>query len=155
MLRRLDSLWPYALLLAVPVFLVLGQIEPGAEIIDLELAATPGRAAHTMARWDLGSARLQTWGDYVFIVLLGLGMTGALRWSLGPASRLVWLAPVAAACDVLENIGILVMLSNPASPGGFAAPATATMATLKFAALAVAITAVIIGAFGRSRRART
>ncbi len=153
MLDRVDRFWPYLLAAAVAVFIVLGLIAPGSEILDLEFAGSSENAAAAMAGWDLGAARAQTAVDYLFIAVLGLGVTGALRWALGSGSVLVWLAPLAALCDALENVGILVLLSDSTNPSGAVAAITTVFASVKAAALVAALVAFVVGVVRRRRAA--
>jgi len=153
MLDRIDRFWPHVLAAAVGLFIVLGLIAPGSEIIDLELAGTSENAADAMAGWDIGSARVQTAVDYVFLTILGFGVVGALRWSLGASTPLVWLAPIAAVCDAIENAGIFVLLSAPSDPSGAVAAVTTTFAAVKFLALTGALVAFVVGVVRRRRAA--
>lgn len=155
MSSRIDRFWPASLALAAALFAVLGLIDPGADIVDLELAGTADRAATAMAGYDVDSARLQTAVDYVFMTLLAVGLAGALRrvWrESGRRSRFVSLAIVYLVCDALENVGIFVLLGDVAAPSGTVAAITTVFAGVKFFCLAAAVVAIVVGAVWQQRR---
>ncbi len=150
----LERTWPVLLGAAGVVFVVMGFIDPGAGVVGLELAGTPQRAASAMAEFDIVSARIQTGIDYLFMALLGAGLTGGVRRGWGASAweaRLVGITVLYVLCDAIENVGLLVLLSDPDAPGAVAAGLTAGAAAVKFAALTVSVVALAVGLVRRRR----
>ncbi|MGI9085734.1 MAG: hypothetical protein ACR2FE_10675 [Aeromicrobium sp.] len=137
----------------------------GVEILDVEFMRTSAKAAEQVARLGpegVDAARISLYLDFPFLVLYAVALSAACivvaaraadrgRTSLAAiGQRVAWLAPVAAACDALENIAILQVLADrvdqpwPAIAFGFAA--------VKFVLLAVVGGYLVVGLFLTLRR---
>ncbi len=129
----------------------------GVSVLDLQFMRTPAKAAEyvaTLGPDGVDAARLGLYLDFPYLVLYALALSALCvllaakaaergRESLAAAGRTVaWFAPVAAGCDAVEDIAILVVLGGnveqpwPAIAFGFA--------SVKWALLAVVIGYVII-----------
>ena len=138
------------------VFLVLAGLdermwdEGGPGIIGFELAGDTESAERILAEWgDEGrdAARLSLWLDFLYLAAYAAFWALAVRaardlalrrgWNRLARAGAVWPAALAAgAFDVLENVGLLVVLGGADGP---AWPALATgFALLKFVTLGVA-----------------
>jgi hypothetical protein len=132
----------------------------GPDIVSFELSGGQDRADEILAEWGedgRDAAREQLWIDYGFMVAYGtfLGLAAAavrdlcrrrgLR-GLDRAGRVaIWLGPLAACFDALENACLLLTLGG----AGAAFPLLATIfAATKFALLALAIAYLIAGIAG-------
>jgi hypothetical protein len=135
----------------------------GPGIVPFELSGGQERADEILAEWGgdgQDAARESLWIDFGFLLAYGTFLTLALRWARDVAlgrgrSRLarigtlaVWLGALAAACDAIENVFLLLTLDRV----GAAAPVIATVfATAKFACLIAAIAYLIAGLIVRVR----
>lgn len=140
----------------------------GPGIVTFELSGGQGHADEILAEWGKDgrdAAREQLWIDYGFMVAYGtlLGLAAAavrdlcrrrgLR-RLDRAGRVaIWLGPLAACFDALENACLLLTLSG----SGSAFPLLATIfAACKFVLLAGALAYLIAGIAGAmGSRSRT
>jgi hypothetical protein len=132
----------------------------GPGIVPFELSGGQGRADEILAEWGedgRDAAREQLWIDYGFMLAYGtfLGLAGAavrdlcrgrgLRRLARAGGVAVWLGPLAAAFDALENACLLLTVGG----AGAAFPLLATIfAACKFALLAAAIAYLIAGLAG-------
>jgi hypothetical protein len=132
----------------------------GPGIVPFELSGGQDRADEILAEWGedgRDAARAQLWIDYGFMLaygtLLGLGAAAVRDLCrrrglprLDRAGRIaVWLGPLAAGFDALENACLLLTLGG----AGAAFPLLATIfATCKFALLAGALAYLIAGIVG-------
>lgn len=120
------------------------------EIVQFEVAKTLPAAERIMAEWSqtgkLEKAKQSIWIDYLFIVLYTGGlMTGVLLLSrssrhvlLHRTGRLITiLIPVAAICDVAENIAMMQSLSGNATV--FSVTLAYDMAVAKFSIIILAL----------------
>ena len=130
----------------------------GVSIFDLEFMRTSVEASEQVARLGpdgVVSAKVAMYVDFPLLVLYALTLSaacvavaarsmarGAFRLA-ATANRVAWLAPIAAACDAVENVAILRVLAGDVDqpwPGlafGFA--------TLKFVMLAVVVILILVG----------
>jgi pimeloyl-ACP methyl ester carboxylesterase len=114
--------------------------EGGPGIVGYELAWSADEVDRILAEWGpdgRSAARLSLWLDFLFMAAYGA------FWALAARPWRGWvLVPVAAASDALENVLLLVQLGGS---DGSALPVLAgVFATLKFAALAVVVGAVVL-----------
>lgn len=113
------------------------------DIVKFEVAKTLPRAESIIAEWSLAGklekARESIWIDYIFIILYGgLLYTGLLLIAraskhilLQRTGRLIsFLIPVAAVCDVIENLAMTQSLGPGPTP--FAVALAYDMALAKF-----------------------
>ncbi|HWO82906.1 MAG TPA: hypothetical protein VNM38_03850 [Solirubrobacterales bacterium] len=129
----------------------------GPGMVPFELSGGQERADEILAEWgDDGrdAAREQLWIDYGFMLAYGafLGLAGAAvrdrcrRRGLGRLAAAggiaIWLGPLAAAFDALENACLLLTVGGHGAP--FPSLATA-FAACKFALLAAAIAYLLVG----------
>jgi hypothetical protein len=150
---------------AVAALLLLWAMSPledrmqanGPGIVSFELSGSQERAEEILAEWGedgRDAARDQLWIDYGFMLAYGafLGLAAdAVRDRcrrrgldrLARAGRLgVWLGPLAAGFDALENACLLLTLGG----AGAAFPLLATaFAACKFALLAAALAYLLAG----------
>jgi hypothetical protein len=133
----------------------------GPGIIPFELAGSLDRATEILGEWgDEGrdAARLSLWIDFPYLVAYGAffslaaaAMRDAARsrgWTryARPGTAIALLPIVAATCDAVENINLLLVLGNH---GGSAAPPIATIfAVVKLASLAVVLVYLLVGLVG-------
>ena len=167
-------LWVRAALFAIPVAALLAfmawgplpadcprwrpaQCTPVAEIVRLELAGTPERAADVMEGWSADrrdQALRGTVADYGFLALYWIPLTALAAWAAGllrrgvPGRRtlgmaraavmVAWLPPIAAVLDALENLGLFAMIraADVARLPAIIPAATAALAAGKFLLLA-------------------
>jgi hypothetical protein len=130
----------------------------GVSIPDLEFMRTTSGAAAQLA-WlgpdGVDAARMSIYLDFLILVLYALALSAACvlvsaRAAERGSSRLAaagrsiaWLAPAAAACDAVENIGILMVLGGHV---GQPWPAMAfVFASVKFVMVAVVIAYLVVG----------
>ncbi len=129
----------------------------GVGIVSFELSGGQDRADEILAEWGedgRDAAREQLWIDYGFMLAYGtfLGLAGAavrdlcrrrgLRRLAGIGGIAIWLGPLAAGFDALENACLLLTVGG----AGAAFPLLATIfAACKFALLAAAIAYLIAG----------
>ena len=130
----------------------------GVSIFDLEFMRTSADASVQLARLGpdgVVSAKVAMYVDFPLLVLYAMTLSAACvvvaarsmaRGSFrlaATANRVAWLAPVAAACDAVENVAILRVLSGdvdqpwPGMAFGFA--------TVKFVMLAVVVILIVVG----------
>jgi len=135
----------------------------GPGMVTFELSGGQERADEILAEWGedgRDAAREQLWIDYAFMLAYGafLGLAAAAirdlcrRRGLQRLGRIgaeaIWLGPLAAAFDALENACLLLTVGE----SGVAFPLLATIfASLKFALLAAAIAYLIAGGAGLLR----
>jgi hypothetical protein len=172
-MTRRRALW----LLAVAVVALFavelaydGQMQDagGHGIVAFEVAFTSGKAHEILTAWGAHgrhAARLSLWFDFLYLIAYGLFLWLAIR-ALGdalrrrgrarlarPALAISLLPLVAAACDALEDVFLLLQLGGDASSVG--APLAGSFATLKFLCLAGALAYLLAGlaalALGRRR----
>lgn len=134
--------------LALNIVYIIGSkayLKPlsSGDIVQFEVAKTLPRAESIMADWlqtgKLQKAKDSIWLDYVFIILYsGLLYTGVLLLAkssrhilLMRTGRLIsFLIPVAAVCDVIENLAMTQSLGG--NPTTFAVALAYDMAVAKF-----------------------
>lgn len=165
-MRNLRIVLIVAFLAAVAVYAVgLAPLEAvmtarGHGIVDLELAWTNSRLATILRDWGsvgLSAARRQIWWDFAFIPAYALTLWSALRLAGGErrwARRAAVGVAVAALCDVVENLCLLVAVGGSRS-GAWVALAS-VMASIKFVLLLVALgvlLGLLVGVLVRRRRA--
>ena len=130
----------------------------GVSIFDLEFMRTSADASMQVARLGpdgVVSAKVAVYVDFPLLVLYALTLSAACvvvaarfmaRGSFrlaATANRVAWLAPIAAACDAVENVAILRILAGhvdqpwPGMAFGFA--------TVKFVMLAVVVIFLLVG----------
>jgi len=142
--------------------------ENGPGMVPFELSGGEARANEILAEWGedgRNAARDQLWIDYGFMLAYGtfLALAAAATRDLCRRRNLhrlakignkaIWLGPLAAAFDALENACLLLTVGGSGAP--FPSLAT-TFATLKFALLAAAIAYLLAGAAGAlSTRSQT
>lgn len=125
----------------------------GHGIVDLELAFGQERFARIVEDWGPSATRAatqQVWWDFLWIPSYATTLWSALRLATsGPRGALnragsitSLLVPVAAGCDVLENVTLLMILGD--STWGGLAPLASTFASVKFALLAVAAAVLLL-----------
>lgn len=144
----------------------LGRMDMrGVQILDVEFMRTSAMAAEQVARLGplgVDAARTSVYLDFPFLVIYAVALSAACvvvaaraaergRAALAVVGRRVaWLAPVAAACDAIENVAILQVLAGrvdqpwPAIAFGFAA--------VKFVLLAVVVVYLVVGLAATFRR---
>lgn len=141
------------------------QSTGGPGIVGLELAGSTDRATQVLAEWGAtgqDAARLSLVLDFAFLAayagflalaVLALRDAGRERgWDryARAGTAIAFLPLVAAACDVAENVGLLVMLEGR---GATRIPPVATaFAVAKFAALAIVLAYVVGGLAALVRR---
>jgi len=129
----------------------------GAGVVSFELSGGQDRADEILAEWGedgRDAARDQLWIDYAFMLAYGtfLGLAAAavrdlcrrrnLQRLTGIGTVAIWLGPLAAGFDALENACLLLTLDG----AGAAFPLLATIfAVCKFTLLAGAIAYLIAG----------
>jgi hypothetical protein len=155
-MTRRRGLWVTGVASAA-LFLVLVLVDRqiqdsgGPGIVPFELAGTSDRAGEILGEWDAAAedaARLSLWLDFPYLIAYGAFFAlavAALRdagrrrgWTryARPGTAIALLPLVAAACDAVENVNLLLVLGGHADS---AAPAIATgFAIAKFVALGVA-----------------
>lgn len=132
----------------------------GPGMVPFELSGGQERADEILAEWGedgRDAAREQLWIDYAFMLAYGafLGLAGAavrdlcrrrgLRRLAGIGEIAIWLGPLAAGFDALENACLLLTVGG----AGAAFPLLATIfAACKFALLAAAIAYLLAGLAG-------
>ena len=160
-----------ALAATVALFVVLAALDGtmqdagGAGIVDFELAGSDAEARSILDAWGTrgrDAARASLWIDFAFLaaygafgallalVLRDAAPTGLLH-SAGRAA--VVAPPLAAACDVVENVLLLLVLEGS---GGSGAPVAAEVfARAKFTLLLAGLAyAVLVGASLAARALR-
>jgi hypothetical protein len=139
--------------------------QQGVDIVEFEMMRTPVRASYLLAYlgedW-IAAARQQLYLDFGLLILYAVVLAaactmlaaraGAGTWvgKLGPA--MARLAVVAAACDAIENVALLVVLA-----GGTEQPwpgLASVFATVKFAVLAVVLMYLVVGFLATVRAER-
>jgi hypothetical protein len=134
----------------------LGRMaQQGVDIIEFELMRTTSGAARLLAYLGedgIDAARQQLYLDFGLLVAYGVVISAACMM-LAQRAETGWVAKfgplfgrlsiLAALCDAIENVALLIVLSNhPGQPW----PALATgFATVKFVLLALAIAYLVIG----------
>lgn len=129
----------------------------GPGMVTFELSGGQERADEILAEWGADgrdAAREQLWIDYAFMLAYGafLGLAAAavrdlcrrrdLQRLAAIGAKAIWLGPLAAVFDALENTCLLSTVDG----AGAAFPLLATIfASIKFALLAAAIAYLIVG----------
>jgi len=159
-LRRLAVPALVAWMLAFLPFLLVGEPE---ELMRLQLAGSESRAREIVAGWShagfIDMAFLQGF-DEVHPLTYGLLLAAAAVWAgrqlRGRAARwapvVAWMALAAAAFDVLENVGMIIMIR-----GHVDAPVptiTTTFAAGKYSMFFVLVSYVVAGFLARLRGRR-
>ena len=141
----------------------LGRMAQHAvSIMQLEMMrTTPGatRLLDQLGNDGIGGARQQLYVDFFFLVAYAVVLSTACvmlarragaGWVAGAGPIFGRLAVVAAACDAVENIALLVVLGNhPGQPW----PGLATgFATVKFALLGLVAAYLVLGGVATIRR---
>lgn len=147
------------------VLLVLWAMSPmedrmqanGPGMVPFELSGGQGRADEILAEWGedgRDAAREQLWIDYGFMLAYGtfLGLAGAAVRDLCRRRGLprlaaigdvaLWLGPLAACFDALENACLLLTLGGAGAAFPFLAT---TFAVCKFALLVGALAYLLVG----------
>jgi hypothetical protein len=173
-MNRRQGLWVLGIAAAV-LFLVLAALDlrmqstGGPGIVGFELAGSTDRATQIMGEWGQtgqDAARISLWIDFVYLIAYGGFLALAILAVRDAARRRGWesyarfgaaiavLPIVAALCDAVEDVGLLVLLDGH---GASRIPPVATaFALLKFAALAVALAYLLAGLVALARvRLRT
>jgi len=136
-------------------------------IVAFEVAFTSGKAHSIMVAWgDAGhdAAVGSLWFDFLYLIAYGLFLWLAIR-AVGdglrargrarlaaPAAAISLLALTGAACDVVEDVFLLLQLGGRAQSLG--PPLAGAFATVKFACLTIAVVYLLVGlaALAVSRR---
>jgi hypothetical protein len=134
--------------------------ENGVGIVTFELSGSQDRADEILAEWGedgRDAACEQLWIDYAFMLAYGTFLALAcaafrdlcqrrnLRRLTRAGTIAIWLGPLAAAFDALENTCLLLTVDE----AGAAFPLLATIfATCKFVLLAAAIAYLLAGLAG-------
>jgi len=129
----------------------------GPGMVPFELTGGQDRADEILAEWgDEGrdAARESLWIDFGFLLAYGAFLTLALAATRDLARRRDWrrmatvgaaivsFGALGAACDAIENVGLLLTLDD----AGAAFPLLATIfASVKFLLLAIAIAYILAG----------
>lgn len=157
-MSRRTALWASGAATVV-VFLVLARLDGrmvdtgGPGIIDFELAGSETEAARILGAWGSAgrdAARASLWIDFLFLAAyatFGTLVAVALRdattrpWLRAVARSAVAAMPLAAACDVVENVFLLLVLGEhgPSSAPALAEAFARAKFTLVIAALAVGL----------------
>ena len=151
-----------ALVATVGLFVVLAGLDGtmqdagGAGIVDFELAGSDEEARSILDAWGTrgkDAARTSLWLDFGFLVAYGAfgALLALVLRDAAPAGPLrsagraaVAAPPLAAACDVVENVLLLLVLGGT---GGSGAPVAAEVfARAKFTLLLAGLAyAVLVG----------
>lgn len=130
----------------------------GPGIIAFELAGTTGRVAEILGHWGQqgrDAARVSLAIDFVYLVVYGIFLTLAVLelrdvarergWTgyARPGTAIAVLPGLAAACDVVEDVGLWLMIEGLGT--GRIPPVATAFAVVKFVALAVAIVYLLAG----------
>ncbi len=130
----------------------------GPGIIAFELAGTTARAAEILGHWGQSgrdAARVSLAIDFVYLVVYGIFLTLAVLelgdvarrrgWTAyaRPAKIIAFLPGIAAACDVVEDVGLWLMIEGEGT--AHIPPIATGFAIVKFVALAVAIVYLLAG----------
>lgn len=117
-------------------------------IVSLELCAYTDSCNAMVAGWDMRQQNIAAFLlgiDYLFLLAYSAAIFSAYRSSLAKLSgwlqastlQIAWLAPLAGACDAVENAYLLVgLFASDFSSVGWPA---AIAATIKFAAVAATL----------------
>jgi pimeloyl-ACP methyl ester carboxylesterase len=120
----------------------------GPGIVGFELAGSAGAARDILVEWGSSgrdAARLSLWLDFAFLVAYGTFVTLAAA-ALGRRAAVV-AAPLAAACDAVENVALLLVLGGR---GGATAPVVAAVfAALKFVLIGFALGSIAVALVAR------
>jgi hypothetical protein len=156
-MKRRRALWLLAVatlgLLVVLVVLDRRMQDAGGPgIVPFELAGSTARMEEILAEWGergRDAARLSLWLDFAYLAAYGMFLWLAIRALRDAAlrrartgfarlgERIAPLPLVAAACDAVEDVALLLVLGGR---GGSAAPAlAAAFASVKFACVGIAV----------------
>lgn len=127
-------------------------------IVAFEVAFTSGKAHEILVAWGAkghDAAVASLWFDFLYLIAYGLFLWLAIR-AVGdglrargrerlaaPAAAISLLPLVAAACDAVEDVFLLLQLGGHATTVG--PPLAGSFATVKFACIAVAIVYLLVG----------
>lgn len=147
----------------------LGRMaQQGVDILEFELMRTSVRASQLLAYLGadgIAAARQQLYLDFGLLILYAVVLVAACTMLAARPGADTWvgklghavarLAVVAAACDAIENVALLVVLAGETDqpwPG-----IASTFATVKFALLAIVLTYLVVGflATWRAERAQS
>jgi hypothetical protein len=148
-----------------------GQMQDAGShgIVAFEVAFTSGKAHEILVAWGSDgrhAARLSLWFDFLYLIAYGLFLWLAVR-ALGdtlrargwerlarPAPVVCVLPLIAAACDAVEDIFLLLQLGGRATSIG--PPLAGAFASVKFLGTGIALLYLLAGlialAVGRMRR---
>ncbi len=134
------------------------QASGGSGIVAFELAGSTDGAMKILGEWggaERDAARLSLWIDFPFLVAYAIFLHLAIRALSDAARRRGWdryarpgaaiaaLPIVAAACDAVEDVCLLLVLDGHADSS---APTVATVfAIVKFAAVGIALSYLLVG----------
>lgn len=114
-------------------------------ILDLEFARNYAAAQLASQQWQQGAVIFNIVLDYVFLTAYGIFFYVSVQrlghiltgvWGQA-AAILKWFGPLAALCDAVENLLMLLFLTNGTGPNSFTSPFV--WAVVKFALVAVVI----------------
>lgn len=130
----------------------------GPGIIAFELAGTTDRVAEILGHWGQegrDAARVSLAIDFVYLVVYGVFLTLAVLelrdvgrargWTAyaRPGTAIALLPGLAAACDVVEDVGLWLMIEGEGT--AHIPPFATGFAIVKFAALAVVAVYLLAG----------
>lgn len=152
-------LWFFIAFTVLGYFLIrlVSENLPGKTIIDFELAKTVERATLLMQEWGSEGRRLflnSIYADFFFLVayagalFYGCRVTGSFSGHLileKAGNIFSFLALLAAICDVLENIGMLITIKN--TPRSWIVHFTYDMAFVKFSLVFISILYILVCLF--------
>ena len=170
-MNRRRVLWLLAVV-GLGLFAVLalldGRMQDAGDhgIVSFEVAFSKGEAQQIVSAWGgegHDAAQLSLWLDFLYLITYGLFLWLAIR-ALGellarrgldrfarPAGWIALLPLVAAVCDAIEDVFLLLVLGGRAQSLG--PPLAGAFASAKFLCLAIAIAYLLAGlvavAFGR------
>jgi hypothetical protein len=169
-MSRRRGLWVLGIATAA-LFVVLAALDlrmqstGGPGIVGFELAGATERVTQILAEWGqtgqdaarlslvLDFAFLAAYGGFLALAVLALRDAGRERgWDryARAGTAIAFLPLVAAACDVAENVGLLVMLEGRGATR--IPPLTTAFALAKFVALAIPLAYLLAGLVALTRR---
>lgn len=174
-MTRRRGLWITGIATAI-LFVVLAIVDEaikasgGPGIVAFELAGTTDRVAEILGHWGQGgrdAARVSLAIDFVYLVVYGVFLTLAVLelrdvarargWLdyARPGTAIAMLPGLAAACDVVEDVGLWLMIEGEGT--AHVPPIATGFAVVKFVALAVVVVYLLAGlaALANTRSRRT